>query len=271
MSGDILGKILAVKQEEVNAGKARRGLADLQTVCADLPSARDFAGALKRRAAASGDAVIAEVKRASPSAGLIREDFDPSAIARSYQAGGATCLSVLTDEPFFRGHADFLNQARAACDLPVLRKDFIIDPWQVWETRALGADAVLLIVAALDDSALAELSELGRALGLSVLVEVHDQAELERALTVPGDLIGINNRDLHRFVTDLETSLRLAPKVPEERLVISESGIHTPADIARLQAGGIGAFLIGESFMRQPDPGQALASLFAANGHAIPR
>ena len=263
MSGDILQKILAVKREEVATGKARRSLSDLQAACADLPSVRDFAGALKRRALASADAVIAEVKRASPSAGLIRADFDPAAIARSYEAGGATCLSVLTDEQFFQGHIDFLIQARAACRLPVLRKDFIIDPWQVWETRAMGADALLLIVAALDDGPLAELSALGRDLGLSVLVEVHDQAELERALKVPGDLIGINNRDLRRFVTDLDTTLRLAPQVPGERLVISESGIHTPADIARLRAGGIGAFLIGESFMRQPEPGEALAQLIA--------
>ncbi|MFP4207899.1 MAG: indole-3-glycerol phosphate synthase TrpC [Wenzhouxiangella sp.] len=261
MSQDILGRILAVKREEVAAGKAGRSLAALQAACADLPAARDFAGALKRRAAASQDAVIAEIKRASPSAGLIRADFDPAAIARSYEAGGATCLSVLTDEQFFQGHADFLVQARAACRLPVLRKDFIIDPWQVWETRAMDADAVLLIVAALDDSALAELSALARELGLSVLVEVHDQTELERALAVPGDLIGINNRDLHRFVTDLDTSLRLAPQVPDDRLVISESGIHTPADITCLRAGGIGAFLIGESFMRQPEPGGALAEL----------
>lgn len=261
MSEDILGKILAVKREEVAAGKARRSLEALQAACAELPAARDFAGALKRRAAASRDAVIAEIKRASPSAGLIRADFDPAAIARSYEAGGATCLSVLTDEPFFQGHADFLLQARAACQLPVLRKDFIIDPWQVWETRAMGADALLLIVAALDDTALAELSALGRELGLSVLVEVHDQAELDRALKVPGDLVGINNRDLHRFVTDLDTSLRLAPQVPNDRLAISESGIHTPGDIARLRVGNIGAFLIGESFMRQPDPGRALAEL----------
>ncbi|NDY96027.1 indole-3-glycerol phosphate synthase TrpC [Wenzhouxiangella limi] len=261
MSEDILARILAVKRQEIAFGKASRGLDELQAFCADLPSARDFAGALKRRAGASCDAVIAEIKRASPSAGLIRADFDPAAIARSYEAGGASCLSVLTDEQFFQGHADFLAQARAACRLPVLRKDFIIDPWQVWETRALGADALLLIVAALDDTTLAELSALGRELGLSVLVEVHDQAELDRALAVPGDLVGINNRDLHRFVTELETTLRLAPQVPDNRLVISESGIHTRADIARLRAGGIGAFLIGESFMRQSDPGAALAQL----------
>lgn len=261
MSVDILEKILAVKRQEVAAGQARCSLSELQGLCADLPACRDFAGALKNRATASADAVIAEIKRASPSAGLIRADFDPAAIARSYQQGGATCLSVLTDEQFFQGHADYLVAAREACTLPVLRKDFIIDPWQVWETRAMGADALLLIVAALDDAGLAELSDLGRGLGLSVLVEVHDEAELDRALAVPGDLVGINNRDLHRFVTDLDTSLRLAPRVPDDRLVISESGIHTPADIARLRNGQIGAFLIGESFMRQPDPGQALASL----------
>ena len=261
MSDDILQKILAVKREEVAAGKSARALAELQSLCADLSACRDFVGALKRRAAASADAVIAEIKRASPSAGLIRADFDPAAIARSYEQGGATCLSVLTDESFFQGHADFLVDAREACALPVLRKDFIIDPWQVWETRAMGADALLLIVAALDDAALAELSELGRELGLSVLVEVHDEAELERALAVPGDLVGINNRDLHRFVTDLDTSLRLAPRVPGERLVIAESGIHTADDLHRLQGGHIGAFLIGESFMREPEPGQALGRM----------
>ncbi len=269
MSEDILQKILAVKREEVSAGKTRLALSELQRLCADQPACRDFAGALKRRAAASADAVIAEVKRASPSAGLIRADFDPAAIARSYEQGGASCLSVLTDQPFFQGHADDLIAARAACMLPVLRKDFIIDPWQVWETRAMGADALLLIVAALDDKALAELSALGRELGLSILVEVHDATELERALAVPGDLIGINNRDLHRFITDLDTSLRLAPQVPDSRLVIAESGIHSPADIARLRAGGIGAFLIGESFMRQPDPGHALARLLSGADPAM--
>jgi len=263
VSDDILSKILAVKREEIAAGKARRSLAQLQTECAAVRQPRDFSSALKQRAQASQDAVIAEIKRASPSAGLIRKTFDPAAIARSYEQGGATCLSVLTDEQFFMGHADFLAQARTACQLPVLRKDFVIDPWQVWETRAMGADALLLIVAALDDETLAELSTLGRELGLSVLVEVHDQDELDRALAVPGDLIGINNRDLHRFVTELDTSLRLAPQVPDDRLVISESGIHTRHDIGRLRAGGIGAFLVVESFMRQPDPRQALAELIA--------
>ena len=258
MSDDILSKILTVKAGEVAAGKAATPLAELQARVAEMPPCRDFAGRLKARAEASGDAVIAEIKRASPSAGVIREHFVPAEIAQSYARGGATCLSILTDEQFFQGHADYLRDARAACDLPVLRKDFIIDPWQVWQTRAMGADALLLIVAALDDSQLAELAALGKELGLAVLVEVHDEEEMKRALAVPGDLVGINNRDLHRFVTDLETTLRLAPMVPEERLVVSESGIHSPEDIKKLQDGGIGAFLIGEAFMRVGEPGVAL-------------
>lgn len=261
MSADILKTILDAKRDEVARRRADRSLDELKSIVADMPATRDFAGELKTRAAASRDAVIAEVKRASPSAGIIRPDFDPEAIARSYEAGGATCLSVLTDEGFFGGQTAFLVEARKACRLPVLRKDFIIDPWQVIETRAIGADALLLIVAALSDDQLAELAGLGRELGLSVLVEVHDEREMESALNVPGDLVGINNRDLHRFKTDLETTLRLAPMVPGDRLVISESGIHTPDDVQRLQAGGIGAFLIGEAFMRQPDPGQALSAL----------
>lgn len=261
MSADILKQILAAKADEVERRRSDRSLDELKAIVGDLPPARDFAGELKIRAAASADAVIAEIKRASPSAGIIRRDFDPASIAQSYQAGGASCLSVLTDEGFFGGQSAFLVEARKACRLPVLRKDFIIDPWQVIETRAIGADAVLLIVAALSDDQLAELSGLGRELGLAVLVEVHDEREMERALAVPGDLVGINNRDLHRFVTDLDTTLRLAPMVPENRLVISESGIHTPADIQRLQGAGVGAFLIGESLMRQPDPGAALARM----------
>lgn len=263
MSADILKTILAAKRDEIERRRADRTLDELKAIVKDMPPCRDFAGELKTRAAATKDAVIAEVKRASPSAGIIRKDFDPEAIAKSYEAGGATCLSVLTDEGFFGGQTAFLVEARKACRLPVLRKDFIIDPWQVIETRAIGADALLLIVAALNDDQLAELSELGRELGLAVLVEVHDEEEMERALRVPGDLVGINNRDLHRFVTDLETTLRLAPMVPKDRLVISESGIHAPEDIKRLQEGGIGAFLIGEVFMRETDPGSALSRLVA--------
>ena len=261
MSADILQQILAAKKDEVESRRSDRPLDVLKAIVRDLQPCRDFAGELKTRATATQDAVIAEIKRASPSAGIIRKDFDPEAIAKSYEAGGATCLSVLTDERFFGGQTDFLVQARKACRLPVLRKDFIIDPWQVFETRAMGADALLLIAAALNDDQLAELSELGKQLGLAVLVEVHDEEEMERALAVPGDLVGINNRDLHRFVTDLETTLRLAPMVPEDRLVVSESGIHSPQDIKRLQTGGIGAFLIGESLVRQPDPGEALGHL----------
>lgn len=265
MSENILDKIIAAKRDEVARRRSHRSIDELKAILSDLPPPRDFAGELRTRAAASADAVIAEVKRASPSAGIIREQFDPAAIARSYEAGGATCLSVLTDEGFFSGQNAYLVEARKACRLPVLRKDFIIDPWQVMETRALGADAMLLIVAALEDSLLAELAGLGRELGLSILVEVHDEEEMERALAVPGDLVGINNRDLKRFVTELDTSLRLAPMVPADRLVVSESGIHRPEDIQRLQQGGIGAFLIGESLMRQPDPGAALLQLL---GHA---
>jgi len=264
VSADILKTILDAKRDEVARRRADRSLTELKAIVADLPPTRDFAGELKTRAAATQDAVIAEVKRASPSAGIIRADFDPEAIARSYEAGGATCLSVLTDEGFFGGQTAFLVEARKACRLPVLRKDFIIDPWQVIETRAIGADALLLIVAALNDDQLAELAGLGRELGLSVLVEVHDEDEMTRALAVPGDLVGINNRDLHRFKTDLDTTLKLAPMVPGDRLVISESGIHTTDDVQRLQEGGIGAFLIGEAFMRQPDPGQALIELVKA-------
>src|SRR5690625_3442534 len=228
-----------------------------------LPPTRDFAGELRTRAATSRDAVIAEIKRASPSAGIIRQDFDPEAIAKSYEAGGATCLSVLTDEGFFGGQNAFLVEARKVTRLPVLRKEFIIDPWQAVETRAIGSDALLLIVAARNDDQLAELAELGQELGLAVLVEVHDEEEMERALKVPGDLVGINNRDLHRFVTDLDTTLRLAPMVPKDRLVISESGIHSREDVEKLRIGGIEAFLIGESLMRQTDPGEALGRLIA--------
>ncbi|MEN1728495.1 MAG: indole-3-glycerol phosphate synthase TrpC, partial [Pseudomonadota bacterium] len=258
MSADILARILEVKAEEVAEARRTVDLAAIKDQARAASPVRDFAGALFQRAQASKDAVIAEIKRASPSAGLIRQDFDPAWLARSYEAGGASCLSVLTDRQFFKGDDAFVEQARSACSLPLLRKEFIIDAWQVYQTRAMGADALLLIAAALNVDQLAELSELGESLGLSVLVEVHNEEELEQALSVPGRLLGINNRDLHRFVTDLDTTLRLAPTVPDDRLVVSESGIHTPADIQRLQAGDIGAFLIGESFMRQPDPGRAL-------------
>lgn len=262
MATDILKKILATKAEEIEAGQRERPLAMLQDQAKDAGPQRDFAGQLKKRAHQSQDAVIAEIKKASPSAGIIREDFDPARLADSYQAGGATALSVLTDEGYFQGHRDYLVQARNATELPVIRKDFIIDEWQVWDSRVLGADAILLIVAALDDQRLHALAGLAKELGLAVLVEVHDEDELERALDTDIELVGINNRDLHVFKTDLNTSIRLAPRISDDRLVIAESGIHTPEDIQRLQAGGIGAFLIGESLMRQPDPGLALKSLF---------
>ncbi len=259
---DILKKILDTKRAEIAAGQATYPLAEIKAFVQDMPKTRGFFQALKTRAEASQDAVIAEIKKASPSAGLIREDFDPTALAKAYEQGGASALSVLTDEQYFQGHRDYLSKARQAVSLPVLRKDFIIDAWQVWDTRALGADAILLIVAALDDDQLHEFNGLAKDIGLDVLVEVHDEAELARALTLDCPLIGINNRDLHVFKTDLKTSLRLAPQVLSPRLVVSESGIHEPSDVAALQAGGIGAFLIGESLMRQPDPGHALRALF---------
>jgi len=262
MAVDVLEKIVRTKVEEVAASKKSAPLESLKSQVADAPPSRDFAQCLKDRALKSKDAVIAEIKKASPSAGVIREDFDPVVLARSYEAGGASALSVLTDEVYFQGHRDFLVAARNATDLPVIRKDFMVDEWQVWDSRVLGADAILLIVAALDDGRLHDFAALAKSLDMAVLVEVHNEAELERALATDIELVGINNRDLHVFQTDLNTSIRLAPKVPDDRLVVAESGIHRPEDIQKLQAGGIGAFLIGESLMRQPDPGVALQQLF---------
>ena len=261
---DILQRILARKAEEVRERAACRPLAELVAVCADLPETRGFAAAIEARIAGGHAAVIAEVKKASPSKGVIRPDFDPAAIARSYAAGGATCLSVLTDVDFFQGSDACLGQARAACALPLLRKDFVIDPYQVYEARALGADCILLIVAALDDGTLLELALLAAELDLDVLVEVHDATELERALDVPTPLIGINNRDLRSFETSLQTTLDLRARAPADMLLVSESGIHTPDDVARLRAAGVHAFLVGEAFMRAPDPGAELQRLFGA-------
>ena len=261
---DILERILARKAEEVRARAARLPLAELAARCADLSGTRGFAAAIEARIAAGQAGVIAEVKKASPSKGVIRPDFDPAAIARSYAAGGATCLSVLTDVDFFQGSDACLEQARAACALPLLRKDFVIDPYQVYEARALGADCILLIVAALDDGTLLELALIAAELDLDVLVEVHDAAELERALDVPAPLIGINNRDLRSFETSLQTTLDLRVRAPADVLLVSESGIHTPADVARLRAAGVHAFLVGEAFMRAPDPGVELQRLFGA-------
>ena len=259
---DILDRILARKVEEIAERSARVPMAELIARVADLPDTRGFAAAIEAKIEAGLSAVIAEIKQASPSKGVIRADFDPAAIAQAYAEGGATCLSVLTDADFFRGHEDYLRQARAACTLPVLRKDFTIDDYQVYEARAIGADCILLIVAALDDSSLLELSLLAAELDLDVLVEVHDEDELGRALEIPAPLIGINNRNLRSFEVSLDTSIKLRERVPADRLLVSESGITTGTDISRLRAAGIHAFLVGEAFMRAADPGQALKQLF---------
>ena len=259
---DILDRILARKVEEIAERSARTPLAELVARCSDLADTRGFAAAIESRIDAGQPAVIAEVKKASPSKGVIRPEFDPAAIARSYENGGAACLSVLTDADFFQGSEAYLSQARDACTLPVLRKDFTIDPYQVYEARAIGADCILLIVAALDDERLLELSLLAAELDLDVLVEVHDEGELERALEVPAPLIGVNNRNLRSFEVSLETTLRLRARVPAERLLVTESGIATRADVARLRAAGVDSFLVGETFMRASDPGEALRDLF---------
>ena len=263
---DILQRIVAVKHEEVAAAKALRSLAswraeaEARLTIGDL---RGFEAALRSRMAAGGAAVIAEVKKASPSKGVLREHFVPAEIAASYAAGGATCLSVLTDERFFQGSAAFLQHARAACALPVLRKDFMVDEYQVVEARALGADCVLLIAACLDDGQMADLEACAHALSMGVLVEVHDAAELARALRLKTPLLGINNRNLKTFEVTLETTLTLMAQVPADKLLITESGILARADVLRMRAAAVHAFLVGEAFMRQPDPGAALAELFA--------
>ena len=259
---DILDRILARKVEEIGERSTRVPMAELIARVADLPDTRGFAAAIEAKIEAGLPAVIAEIKQASPSKGVIRADFDPAAIAQAYAEGGATCLSVLTDADFFHGHEDYLRQARAACTLPLLRKDFTIDAYQVYEARAIGADCILLIVAALDDSRLLELSLLAAELDLDVLVEVHDEDELGRALEIPAPLIGINNRNLRNFEVSLDTSIKLRERVPADRLLVSESGIATSADISRLRAAGIHAFLVGETFMRAADPGKALKQLF---------
>ena len=266
---DILARILERKREEIAEGAHAVPVAEMRRRGADAPPTRGFLAALQARVGAGGPAVIAEIKRASPSRGIIRHDFDPPGIAAGYEEGGAAALSVLTDREFFQGAADHLRDARAATALPVLRKDFVIDPWQVHETRAMGADCVLLIVAALDDGALADLAGLAAELGLDTLVEVHDEGELDRALRIPAPLVGINNRDLRTFETSLATTERLAPRVPAERLTVTESGIATREDIARLRARGIHAFLVGEAFMGAPDPGERLAALFGADDDGV--
>ncbi len=260
---DVLRKILARKAEEVAACRARAPLAEVMACAAEASPVRGFASALERKIAAGQPAVIAEVKKASPSKGVIRADFQPAAIAASYERGGAACLSVLTDIDFFQGSDAYLQQARAACALPVLRKDFTIDEYQVHEARALGADCILLIVAALDDAQLAGLCNLGMGLGMDVLVEVHDTDELERALQTASPLIGINNRDLRSFEVSLDTTLAMKPLVPADRRLVTESGILLADDVKRMRDADIHAFLVGEAFMRAEDPGSALAQLFA--------
>lgn len=259
---DILQKILSRKQEEVAERSRRVSLDALREQAARADAPRGFVAALRRRVAEGRAAVIAEIKKASPSKGLLRADFDPPAIARSYERGGAACLSVLTDVDFFQGADAYLQQARAACALPVLRKDFTVDPYQVVEARALGADCILLIVAALEDERLAQLLELAHGLGMDVLVEVHDGEELERALRLPAPMIGINNRNLRTFETRLDTTLGLLERIPADRLVVTESGIHAPEDVALMRRHQVHTFLVGEAFMRADDPGARLAELF---------
>lgn len=259
---DILSKILAVKTEEVAAAKRKVPLTTVRAAAELAPPPRDFVAVMRQRIDAGRAAVIAEIKKASPSKGIIRADFDPAAIAASYATGGAACLSVLTDRQFFQGGLDDLVAARAACALPALRKDFMIDPYQVYEARAWGADCILLIVAALSIAQMRELEALAHSLGMAVLVESHDAAELEQALQLQTPLIGINNRDLRSFVTRLETTLDLLPNIGSERIAVTESGILAPADVARMRAAGVNAFLVGEAFMRAADPGAELARLF---------
>jgi indole-3-glycerol phosphate synthase len=267
---DILRRILATKREEVAEASRVRPLPALRVDAEAADAARDFVAAMRVTVAAGGPAVIAEIKKASPSKGVLREDFRPAEIAATYAAHGATCLSVLTDRQFFQGDPEYLRQARAACDLPVLRKDFIVDPYQVYEARALGADCILLIVAAFWDegerrgavAALRDLESLARTLGTAVLVEVHDAAELDLALELDTPLIGINNRNLRTFEVSLDVTLGLLGRVPPERIVVTESGILAPQDVLRMRVNHVHAFLVGEAFMRAADPGAELARLF---------
>ncbi|MEX2163013.1 MAG: indole-3-glycerol phosphate synthase TrpC [Sulfuricaulis sp.] len=259
---DILRRILARKAEEIAERSGRLPLNELRRQVESAPTTRGFLRAIQARLAGGNPAVIAEIKRASPSQGMLRADFRPAEIARSYERHGATCLSVLTDVDFFQGRDAHLQEARAACRLPVLRKDFTVEGYQVYEARVLGADAVLLIAAALGDNRMPELAALAGELGMDVLIEVHDERELDRALRLPAPLIGINNRDLRTFHTTLETTLGLIKKIPPGRVVIAESGIHAPEDVELLRAEGVNAFLVGEAFMRAEDPGIKLQELF---------
>ncbi|MDQ1260418.1 MAG: indole-3-glycerol phosphate synthase [Pseudomonadota bacterium] len=263
---DILNKILAVKAQEVAAALADKPLAAMRAEAEQAAAPRDFAGSVRAKIAAGQAAVIAEIKKASPSKGVIRADFIPADIAQSYAEGdgqvSAACLSVLTDKQFFQGSVDYLKQARASCQLPVLRKDFLIDPYQVYEARAMGADAILLIAACLDDAQMQDFEAIARSLDMAVLVEVHDRAELERALKLKTPLVGINNRNLRSFEVTLDTTLGMLKDVPSDRLLVTESGILAPADVKTLRDAGVHAFLVGEAFMRAPEPGLELAKLF---------
>ena len=259
---DILKRIVAVKREEIAEARRLRDAASMRREALAQPPARDFVGALRAKLGAGQPAVIAEIKKASPSKGVIREHFVPAEIAASYARHGAACLSVLTDRQFFQGGPEYLQQARAACSLPALRKDFMVDAYQVFEARAMGADSILLIAACLDDALMADLEAQALALGMAVLVEVHDGAELDRALRLKTPLVGINNRNLRTFEVTLDTTLGLLPRVPKDRLLVTESGILGPDDVRRMRDADVHAFLVGEAFMRAPDPGAALASLF---------
>ncbi|SMB21227.1 Indole-3-glycerol phosphate synthase [Sterolibacterium denitrificans] len=259
---DILQKILAVKHEEVAAAQAIAPLAAVQAAAARQASPRDFVAALRKRIVVRQPAIIAEIKKASPSKGVIRADFDPAAIAADYARGGAACLSVLTDRRFFQGAPEYLRQARAACELPVLRKDFLVDPYQVYEARAMGADAILLIVAALELAQMQEMEAIADSLGMAVLVEAHDAEETALALRLRTPLIGINNRDLRSFEVSLDTTLQQIERIPQDRIIVTESGILTPADVALMRSHQVHAFLVGEAFMRAPSPGDELARLF---------
>ena len=260
---DILNKIVAVKREEVAAGLKKVSLAAMRTDAESRVLTRDFIVAMRAKVAAGQAAVIAEIKKASPSKGVLRADFIPADIAQSYAEHGAACLSVLTDKQFFQGSVDYLKQTRASCALPVLRKDFMIDPYQVYEARVMGADCILLIAACLDDAQMADLEAVARSLDMAVLVEVHDRPELERALRLKTPLVGINNRNLRTFEVSLDTTLGMLADVPADRLLVTESGILGPADVQRMREAQVHAFLVGEAFMRAKDPGEALAHLFA--------
>jgi indole-3-glycerol phosphate synthase len=259
---DILEKIVEVKHQEVQAACKRRSLEAVRTDAESRVLTRDFVGAMRRKVAAGQAAVIAEVKKASPSKGVLRPDFIPADIAQSYAEHGAACLSVLTDQSFFQGCADYLKQARASCDLPVLRKDFMVDAYQIYESRAMGADCILLIAACLDDAQMRDLEAIALSLNMAVLIEVHDGAELDRALALRSPLLGINNRNLKTFEVSLETTLSLQARVPADRLLVTESGIASAADVQRMRQAGINAFLVGEAFMRAEEPGLALEQLF---------